>query len=108
MDWKLQLVTVPVADIDRAKACYADRLGFAVLTDTRCRASVRRRPGARAGPGTARLQLVRVLRRPRRQRLSGAGGGPLRRVALAVRAPHTGAPVRQQERASRLTGRTHA
>ncbi len=28
MDWKLELVVVPVSDVDRAKAFYADQLGF--------------------------------------------------------------------------------
>lgn len=28
MDWTLEVVVVPVADVDRAKAFYADRLGF--------------------------------------------------------------------------------
>ena len=28
MDWKLELVAVPVTDVDRAKAFYADKVGF--------------------------------------------------------------------------------
>jgi catechol 2,3-dioxygenase-like lactoylglutathione lyase family enzyme len=28
MDWKLELVTVPVSDVDRAKAFYVDGVGF--------------------------------------------------------------------------------
>lgn len=28
MDWKLELVAVPVSDVDRAKAFYADKVGF--------------------------------------------------------------------------------
>ncbi len=28
MDWKLELVAVPVSDVDRAKAFYVDRVGF--------------------------------------------------------------------------------
>ena len=28
MDWKLELVTVPVSDVDRAKAFYTERAGF--------------------------------------------------------------------------------
>jgi catechol 2,3-dioxygenase-like lactoylglutathione lyase family enzyme len=35
MDWKLQVVVVPVSDVDRAKEFYADRLGFALDTDHR-------------------------------------------------------------------------
>jgi catechol 2,3-dioxygenase-like lactoylglutathione lyase family enzyme len=33
MDWKLELVVVPVTDVDRAKQFYADRLGFNVDVD---------------------------------------------------------------------------
>jgi predicted enzyme related to lactoylglutathione lyase len=28
MDWKLELVSVPVADVDRAKEFYTDKVGF--------------------------------------------------------------------------------
>lgn len=31
MDWKLEVVIVPVADADRAKAFYVDTLGFALI-----------------------------------------------------------------------------
>lgn len=34
MNWTLEVVIVPVSDIDRAKAFYADKLGFAVDHDT--------------------------------------------------------------------------
>jgi catechol 2,3-dioxygenase-like lactoylglutathione lyase family enzyme len=34
MDWRLELVNVPVSDVDRAKAFYADQLGFNVDHDT--------------------------------------------------------------------------
>ncbi|WP_280304228.1 VOC family protein [Nocardia neocaledoniensis] len=34
MNWTLEVVIVPISDIDRAKAFYADRLGFAVDHDT--------------------------------------------------------------------------
>lgn len=34
MNWTLEVVVVPVADIDRAKAFYADKLGFNVDHDT--------------------------------------------------------------------------
>ncbi len=33
MDLKLELLPVPVTDVDRAKAFYADRLGFVVDVD---------------------------------------------------------------------------
>jgi catechol 2,3-dioxygenase-like lactoylglutathione lyase family enzyme len=35
VNWTLEVVVVPVSDIDRAKAFYADRLGFSVDHDTR-------------------------------------------------------------------------
>ena len=34
MDWTLEVIIVPVADVDRAKAFYADQLGFNVDHDT--------------------------------------------------------------------------
>jgi catechol 2,3-dioxygenase-like lactoylglutathione lyase family enzyme len=33
MDWKLEVVTIPVSDLDRARDFYADRLGFDVDID---------------------------------------------------------------------------
>jgi catechol 2,3-dioxygenase-like lactoylglutathione lyase family enzyme len=41
MEMKLELVPVPVADVDRAKAFYAEKLGFNVDHDTRPSESVR-------------------------------------------------------------------
>jgi catechol 2,3-dioxygenase-like lactoylglutathione lyase family enzyme len=35
MDWKLELVVVPVTDVDRAKRFYAEQVGFVVDHDTR-------------------------------------------------------------------------
>jgi catechol 2,3-dioxygenase-like lactoylglutathione lyase family enzyme len=35
VDWKLEVVTVPVTDVDRAKEFYADKLGFVVDVDHR-------------------------------------------------------------------------
>ena len=35
MDWKLELVVVPVSDVDRAKAFYMDKAGFALNVDHR-------------------------------------------------------------------------
>jgi catechol 2,3-dioxygenase-like lactoylglutathione lyase family enzyme len=35
MNWTLEVVVVPVADVDRAKAFYAERLGFNVDHDTK-------------------------------------------------------------------------
>jgi catechol 2,3-dioxygenase-like lactoylglutathione lyase family enzyme len=35
MDWKLELVTLPVTDVDRAKAFYVDQVGFVADHDHR-------------------------------------------------------------------------
>jgi len=35
VNWTLEVVVVPVSDVERAKAFYADRLGFAVDHDTK-------------------------------------------------------------------------
>jgi catechol 2,3-dioxygenase-like lactoylglutathione lyase family enzyme len=35
MDWTLEVVVVPVSDVDRAKAFYADQVGFKVDHDSR-------------------------------------------------------------------------
>jgi predicted enzyme related to lactoylglutathione lyase len=41
MDWKLELVQVPVADLDRAKAFYTDNAGFKADVDARVDDEVR-------------------------------------------------------------------
>ena len=41
MDWKLEVVVVPVADVDRAKQFYGERIGFVVDHDTRISDDVR-------------------------------------------------------------------
>ena len=35
MDWKLELIAVPVSDVDRAKAFYVDKAGFVADHDHR-------------------------------------------------------------------------
>jgi len=35
MDWKLEVIVVPVSDVDRSKTFYADQLGFNVDVDHR-------------------------------------------------------------------------
>lgn len=49
MDWKLEVVPLPVSDIDQAMEFYRDKAGF--------------RHGRRAGRG---MELVPILRGPRR------------------------------------------
>ena len=41
MDWKLELVAVPVADVDRAKAFYTEQVGFHADVDQRVNEGVR-------------------------------------------------------------------
>ena len=41
MDWKLELVAVPVTDVDRAKAFYVDKVGFVADHDHRVSDEVR-------------------------------------------------------------------
>ncbi|SEH02308.1 Catechol 2,3-dioxygenase [Nonomuraea solani] len=41
MDWKLEVVPIPVADVEKAKEFYSERLGFVVDHDTRISPGVR-------------------------------------------------------------------
>jgi catechol 2,3-dioxygenase-like lactoylglutathione lyase family enzyme len=41
MDWKLEVVTIPVADVDRAKRFYAEQAGFVVDLDHQITEEVR-------------------------------------------------------------------
>jgi catechol 2,3-dioxygenase-like lactoylglutathione lyase family enzyme len=41
MNWTLEVIVVPVSDVDRAKAFYADQLGFNIDHDTRISDEVR-------------------------------------------------------------------
>jgi predicted enzyme related to lactoylglutathione lyase len=41
MDWKLELIQIPVADIDRAKAFYTEQAGFNADQDHRVSDEVR-------------------------------------------------------------------
>jgi predicted enzyme related to lactoylglutathione lyase len=41
MDWKIELIQVPVADIDRAKAFYTDKIGFVPEHDAQVDEKVR-------------------------------------------------------------------
>jgi predicted enzyme related to lactoylglutathione lyase len=41
MDWKLELIQVPVDDIDRAKAFYTDKVGFVAEHDAQVDEKVR-------------------------------------------------------------------
>ncbi|HEY6689597.1 MAG TPA: glyoxalase superfamily protein [Rubrobacter sp.] len=41
MDWKIEVVTIPVSDIDRARDFYAEKVGFTVDIDHRISDDVR-------------------------------------------------------------------
>src|SRR4051794_37811284 len=41
MNWKIELIFVPVTDVDRAKEFYADKIGFTVDFDHRVNESLR-------------------------------------------------------------------
>lgn len=73
MDWKLELVPVPVTDVDRAKAFYVDAVGFVADHDHQVNDDLRfvqvTPPGSACSiafgtgltdvaPGSARLQVV--------------------------------------------------
>jgi predicted enzyme related to lactoylglutathione lyase len=89
MDYKLELVTVPVSDVDRAKAFYADAVSFLAEHDHQVDESIRfvqlTPPGSacsiaigsgltEAAPGSAQgLQLVVADADAARQDLAGRG-----------------------------------
>ena len=73
MDWKLELVAVPVSDVDRAKTFYTEKAGFNADHDHRVNAQLRfvqlTPPGSACSiavgegitdrtPGSAQLQIV--------------------------------------------------
>jgi len=41
VDWKLEVVPIPVSDVDRAKAFYSEQVGFVVDLDTRISDEIR-------------------------------------------------------------------
>ena len=57
MDWKLELVPIPVSDVDRAKTFYAEKVGFKVdldvSSDTDHRVSDEKRVVQLTPPGSA-------------------------------------------------------
>jgi len=89
MDWKLELVTIPVSDVDAAKAFYTDQAGFVADVDATVSEEVRfvqlTPPGSAcsiaigqglndAAPGSARgLQMVVADADAARAELVGRG-----------------------------------
>ncbi len=62
MDWKLEVVVVPVSDVDRAKQFYSERVGFNVDVDHRVGEQFRvvqlTPPGSVARSRLARVSLT--------------------------------------------------
>jgi catechol 2,3-dioxygenase-like lactoylglutathione lyase family enzyme len=88
MDWKLELVVVPVSDVDRAKAFYADQVGFELdhdqvvadglrfvqLTPLGSACSIAIGTGlTESEPGTAQVQIVVADVAAARDELAGRG-----------------------------------
>ena len=92
MDWKLEVVVVPVTDIDRAKRFYLDKIGFKLDADVHqaenfrvvhmtppgsaCSVVVRQAvvsPGTNLDASYARMQLVVTDIDAARAELSGRG-----------------------------------
>ena len=64
MDWKLELVVVPVSDVDRAKAFYLDQTGFRLDVDHSAGEDFR--VVQLTPPGSAcSIALMRIARTPR-------------------------------------------
>ena len=88
MDWKLELVTIPVTDVDRAKAFYTEKAGFVADHDHHVNDELRfvqlTPPGSACSiaigtglsesePGSAQLQLVVADVHAAREELLGRG-----------------------------------
>ena len=83
MDWTLEVVILPVSDIDRSVAFYRDQVGFELDHDTHDRAHAR---GAAHAP---RVGLLDRLRRPAEPARDGAGlDQGFAAVSSPTRAPH--------------------
>ncbi len=99
MDWKLELVIVPVSDVDRAKAFYAEKLNF----DRGCRPP-RQRHIPRGSADTAGLGLLNQ----HRHRSLGRGAGlrardaPGRHTTSRPRAPSLSGAMSRSARSSTL------
>jgi catechol 2,3-dioxygenase-like lactoylglutathione lyase family enzyme len=89
MNWTLELVTVPVSDIDRAKEFYLERVGFGLLVDhsagedfrvvqltprgSACSIALMRNPAA-AGTVQGLHLVVADIDAARHQLMAGAAG----------------------------------
>jgi catechol 2,3-dioxygenase-like lactoylglutathione lyase family enzyme len=64
MDWKLELVVVPVSDVDRAKRFYSEQVGFAVDHDTQLGDDVRVAQLTPPGSGCSIAVATGIVRTP--------------------------------------------
>ena len=63
MDWTLELVVIPVTDVDRAKRFYGEQVGFVVDHDTRIGESNELRLALRLGKGIGRDEVGQSVSR---------------------------------------------
>ena len=75
MDWKLEVVVIPVSDVDRAKDFYVGKLGFRLDADTRPMENMR--VVHMTPPGSACSVVVGPVQVP-------AGAGPVARPSLQL------------------------
>lgn len=61
MDWKLEVVVVPVSDVERAKHFYGEQVGFAVDYDDRATETIRNVQLTPPGSGCSILVTTDVL-----------------------------------------------
>jgi catechol 2,3-dioxygenase-like lactoylglutathione lyase family enzyme len=73
MEWKLEVVVVPVSDIDRAKHFYGEQVGFAVDYDTQASGEIRNVQLTPPGSGCS-IALTSGIVTPSGARLQPAPG----------------------------------
>lgn len=64
MDWKIEVIPVPVSDVERSKHFYADQLGFSVDLDTQLSGGVRLVQLTPAGSGCSIHLSTGILTMP--------------------------------------------
>jgi catechol 2,3-dioxygenase-like lactoylglutathione lyase family enzyme len=74
MEWKLEVVVVPVGDVDRAKNFYSEQVGFAVDYDTGSVDDIRNVQLTPPGSGCS-IALTNRLLTPSGERTSPPGSG---------------------------------
>ena len=84
MDWKLEVVVVPVTDIDRAKSFYVGKLGFRLDADTQPTPAMR--VVHMTPPGSACSVVIGPVQVPAGTDLSSAGSHQL--VVTDIEAAH--------------------